>query len=1023
MSSWKRESRLAVALLALLVAPGSGILAQSTQNKAVTGNDEEFARLVKEWTTRPEFMSPLVDHLPKVPGIPSPKDVIGHHIGEPKKLTYYADILSYYRALAAKSPRVKVLPIGRTDEGRDFVVVFVGSDDSIKNLEQYRTYLGQLADPRRLTDAQAKEVIAKAKPIYHLMGGLHSGEVGPSEMLMELAYRIATEDSPLVTQIRDNVIVSITPVADPDGRDRNVDWYYKYGINETSEGRGVGVPYWGKYVFHDDNRDINYSQVMMRELLDWYLQWHPPIMHDLHQARTLLYTFSGQAPQNPTLDPILYGELPMMANFEMAQMTKYGMPGVWTHGFVDMWSPGYLAFMSSNHNGMIRMYEIQGTSGANTTHLRLGGAGGRGAVAGGGRGAGRGAATTSTPSTPSTSSVRGSSGPGSSGPGSLVPASSGQASPGQAGQTAETPAGAPQAGAPAVTTARVEAGAPSTFGSGQSQREWYRPLPATGEFDWSLRNNTNYGETGVLTALQYTSTFPKIILENFYQKSRNSIDAGRRDAVAGYVIPGGQRDSTRVAVLVNMLRMQGIEVGRAASEVKLKEGTFPAGSYVIKRDQPYGRLAKILLEKQVYPDPNLRTYDDAAWTMGLMSQTDVREIQDTSVLDVAVEPVSEVQPAGTVTGAGTVYVVAHNGSNNMITLRYRLKDLKVQAAEKAFNQGHATFPAGSFVITGDSARVKAAVEPLGLSAVGLAAAPSVAMHDLDVPRVAMFSTWGYTQDVGWIRYAFDKFEVPYDLIFKEHVRQGNLKSTYDVIVIPNQAGSGKRLVFDIESRATPIEYKKSETFKNLGMYGESDDITGGMGLEGVVELDKFVKAGGVLITLGAASYFPAEFGLTPRVDAARTTPQFYAPGPIVDAEILQPDHPVFYGYDKRTIPVRYADGPLLTVQARGGGRGGSPDVPGDNPGGPPAPPEEVLMRYPGGDEHVLSGLMRGANEIRNRPAIVDQPSGKGRVILFAGNPCYRWQNFGEFNLLFNAVLNYNDIKPNAPRPTPSAEAR
>ena len=98
----------------------------------------------------------------------------------------------------------------------------------------------------------------------------------------------------------------------------------------------------------------------MRALLDWYLQWHPPIMHDLHQAQTLLYTFSGQAPQNPNLDPILYGELPMMANFEMAQMAKYGMPGVWTHGYVDMWSPGYLAFMSSNHNGMIRMYEIQG---------------------------------------------------------------------------------------------------------------------------------------------------------------------------------------------------------------------------------------------------------------------------------------------------------------------------------------------------------------------------------------------------------------------------------------------------------------------------------------------------------------------------------------------------------------------------------------------------------------------------------------------------------------------------------------
>ena len=360
--------------------------------------------------------------------------------------------------------------------------MFVGADDTIQNLDTYRGYLAQLADPRTISDQQAKEVIAKAKPLYHLSGGLHSGEVGPSEMLMELTYRLATEDSALIRQIRDNVIVSITPVADPDGRDRNVDWYYKYGINETDgHPTGAGVPYWGKYIFHDDNRDINYSQVEMRALLDWYLQWHPPIMHDLHQAQTLLYTFSGQAPQNPNLDPILYGELPMMANFEMAQLTKYGMPGVWTHGYVDMWSPGYLAFMSSNHNGMIRMYEIQGTSGANTTKMRLGNP--NAAAAGRGRG-----------------------------------------------------------GAAAPDAAAITAGR-----SNQSEREWFRPWPATGEFDWSLRNNTNYGETGVLTALQYTAAFPNVILENFYQKSRNSVDTGRKEAVAGYVIPAGpaRRDAGR----------------------------------------------------------------------------------------------------------------------------------------------------------------------------------------------------------------------------------------------------------------------------------------------------------------------------------------------------------------------------------------------------------------------------------------------------------------------------------------------
>ena len=218
-------------------------------------------------------------------------------------------------------------------------------------------------------------------------------------------------------------------------------------------------------------------------------------MHELHESVPFLYTFSGQAPQNPTLDPILYGELPWFANFEMAQMIKYGMPGVWTHAFVDMWSPGYMGFMASNHNGMLRMYETFGNGGANTMKRRIGGGGEGGMGAGG----------------------------------------------------------------------------------GQTSREWYRPLPPYAEVEWSLRNNTNYMQTGVLSALELTAAFPKVVLENFYRKSRNSIEAGKKDAPFGYVIPAGGRDQTRVAWVVNILRMQGIEVGRATAEVTVKEGTFPAG--------------------------------------------------------------------------------------------------------------------------------------------------------------------------------------------------------------------------------------------------------------------------------------------------------------------------------------------------------------------------------------------------------------------------------------------------------------
>ena len=251
-------------VIALPSLPPALALAQPKQ-----AMDEEYARLVKEWTTAPEFMSPLVDHLPKVPGVPTPKDVLGYYIGAPKKLTRVAEMGKYYRALAAASKRVKMLPAGTTDEGRECLVVAIADEETIRNLDTYKGYLARLADPRGLSAEQAKQIIAQAKPIYMFTGGLHTAETGPPEMLMELAYRLAVEEWPLYDSIRKNVIVMITTAAEPDGRDRYVDWYYKYKLSEESENdRTPGPPYWGKYIFHDNNRDINYSQVTMSQLAE-----------------------------------------------------------------------------------------------------------------------------------------------------------------------------------------------------------------------------------------------------------------------------------------------------------------------------------------------------------------------------------------------------------------------------------------------------------------------------------------------------------------------------------------------------------------------------------------------------------------------------------------------------------------------------------------------------------------------------------------------------------------------------------
>ena len=343
----------------------------------------------------------------------------------------------------------------------------------------------------------------------------------------------------------------------------------------------------------------------MSNWLKFYLEWHPPIMHDLHESQPLLYTFSGQSPQNPTLDPILYAEMPIFANFVRPRMISYGMSGVWTHAFVDMWSPGYLGFMSSNHNGMLRMYETFGNGGANTMRRTIGG--------------GRGGADEA-PAPP---------------PPAPAPATGAPPTAPSAGDAAAGGRGGRGGGRGGAAPAASDTAGAARGGGGMTAREWYRPLPPPRTLTWSMRNNTNYMETGVLAALELTASIPKTVLPNFYLKSRNSVDSGSRGRALRLRLPGQpERPHARRLYRQRKLRKQGVEVGEATSEFKLGSVTYPAGSLVLKRNQPYGRLAKILLEKQNFPTDATTTYDDTGWTMGLMSHAKIDEINDKAVLDV-----------------------------------------------------------------------------------------------------------------------------------------------------------------------------------------------------------------------------------------------------------------------------------------------------------------------------------------------------------------------------------------------------
>lgn len=433
----------------------------------------------------------------------------------------------------------------------------------------------------------------------------------------------------------------------------------------------------------------------------------------------------------------------------------------------------------------------------------------------------------------------------------------------------------------------------------------------------------------------------------------------------------------------------------------LEEGTFPAGSYLVRMDQPYRNLAVVLLGIQKYPEDAHRTHDDCGWTLGLNIDVETVEIKDKSVFEVAAAPVTEpVVVQGAVTGgkAAGAYIINHGSINELLTARMKLKDFRALAAEAPFEVGSRSFDAGSIVFPVRDApktlheKVAAVAFDLGLQVVSSATVPDVATHELEVPRVAVFHTWSSTQDDGWVRFALDQLDVPYDYINKDHLRAGNLESKYDVILFSNARGeSGADIVGGLDpEKWGPLGFVKSAEFKHLGTPDSSEDITGGMGIEGVANLQTFVRAGGLLVALQNPVRVAVDYGLVRGLEYYNPSREFFNPGSLLKGQIINDKHPIAYGYDEEVALLRrHQGGPLLDV--------------------PEKLEKYVVARYAEEGEVLLSGIVASQKELNGKAAIVDMPVGKGHVVLFTFNPFWRDTSHGMYAFVLNAIMNYNDL--------------
>jgi hypothetical protein len=411
----------------------------------------------------------------------------------------------------------------------------------------------------------------------------------------------------------------------------------------------------------------------------------------------------------------------------------------------------------------------------------------------------------------------------------------------------------------------------------------------------------------------------------------------------------------------------------------------------------------------------------------------------------------EVRSPGGISNAGSVLLVNHNADNALVTFRYRLKDVEMDAAEDPFDAAGRKFNRGSFIIrkaNGDE--VRRVANELGIQVYAVNDAPPVKSHPIRAARIAMMHTWLSTQDEGWYRVGLDHLQVPYTYISTQDVsRDPNLKSKYDVILFAPVGRSSQQIINGLPMYGNALPWKKTQLTPNLGSIDETDDMRPGLGWSGLQNLQKFVKDGGLFITIDDTAELAINYGFTAGVSASRSQ-RLRAVGAILRTKMVDAASPVAYGYGD-SLAMYCFNGAIYNINNGFGGRGprsqpratgrGTPDDPDVPQGRPPAelpeppprvepweappvveeqlrnavgliPPNQrprVVLRYADSRDLFVSGLLDGGDEIAQRAAIIDVPSGNGHVLLFSTNPFWRGQTKGSYFLVFNAILNWDNL--------------
>lgn len=889
--------------------------------------------------------------------VPSPKEHFGFAIGDDYKLTTYTQTEAYYKKLAQTSDRLKLVDIGKTEEGRSQYMLIISAPENLKQLETFQQIAQKMALAESLDDTEALRLAQQGKAVVWIDGGLHATEVVGTNQLIETAYNLLNRDDPETLNILDNVIVLLVN-ANPDGHELVGNWYMK---DRDTLKRNTNVPVlYQKYIGHDNNRDFYIANMkeswnMNRQL---YLEWLPQIMYNHHQSGPPGSVLAGppyRDPFNYVFDPLMMTGIDALGAAMYSRLNAENKPGFTRlkGSTFSTWYNGGLRTTTQYHNMIGLLTEIIGSPTPSSIPLvpdRL--------IPNG---------NTPNPVLPQSWHFKQSIDYSISLNYAVLDYA--------ARYKEEVLFNIYRMGKNSILNGQKDHWTlyPKYIDSikAQYQRDKQAGLIKSKEEDQGY-----YGNGEQIPMKYYDAIFKNPTL---------------RDPRA-YIISAEQRDFPTAVNFVNALLKTGINVHKASTDFTIGSKNYPKGSYVVKTDQAFRPHVLDMFEPQDHPNdfeypggPPIRPYDAAGWTLAFQMGVTFDRIFDAFDLPLELVPKGTLQSAATgqFQTSSTGYLLSAAVNNSFIIVNELLKSgIRVYRVNEAIDN----MPSGSFYIPAKgSGLLKKNCPTYGIQVVPVTRKPAH-LEEIKAGRIALFDQYGGSIPSGWVRWIMEQYHFAFQLIYPQEIDKGDLNKKYDALLfisggIPDEKGKPeRRWLRQPAPEDIPEQYRSM-----LGSITVDKSVP---------QLKDFVEKGGKIVTVGSSTSLAYLFDLPIKNALVKTDDQgkevplantsYYIPGSILTTKI-DLTKPANWGMTDYADIV-FNNSPVFKLDAT------KPDA------------IEVLSWFDT-DKPLHSGWAWGQHYLKDGITAFSATIGKGKLYAFGPEITFRGQAHSTFKLLFNTLYN------------------